>query len=91
MNNIALAAVAAAVLATPLAASGQTQAAAPTSAPAASASAALAAAPQPATKPAKRLTHHVPSKADARNCLEFPNNMQIIKCAEKYRYASASQ
>ena len=24
-------------------------------------------------------------KADARVCLEFPNNMQIIKCSEKYR------
>jgi hypothetical protein len=24
-------------------------------------------------------------KADARVCLEFPNDMQIIKCSEKYR------
>jgi len=30
----------------------------------------------------------VPSKADARGCLEFPTNLQIMKCAEKYRYAS---
>jgi hypothetical protein len=91
MNNIALAAVVAAVLATPLAASGQTQPAAPV--PAASAAAPAAAAPQPTdtTKPAKRVSHRGPSKADARVCLEFPNNMQIIKCAEKYRYASASQ
>ena len=91
MNNIALAAAVAAVLATPLAASGQTQPAAP--APAASAPAPAAAAQQPAdtAKPAKRASHHAPSKADARVCLEFPNNMQIIKCAEKYRYASASQ
>jgi len=90
MNNIALAAVAAAVLASPLAASGQTQSAAPAPAPAASAPAAPApaVAPEPVAKPAKRVTHRAPSKADARNCLEFPNNMQIIKCAEKYRYAS---
>lgn len=26
------------------------------------------------------------TRADARVCLEFPNNMQIIRCAEKYRY-----
>jgi len=90
MNNIALAAVVAAVLATPLAASGQTQPAAP--APTASAPAPAAAAqPDDTAKPAKRASHHAPSKADARVCLEFPNNMQIIKCAEKYRYASASQ
>jgi hypothetical protein len=24
-------------------------------------------------------------KADARVCLEFPTNMQIFKCSEKYR------
>jgi hypothetical protein len=24
-------------------------------------------------------------KADARVCLEFPTNMQIVKCSEKYR------
>lgn len=24
-------------------------------------------------------------KADARVCLEFPSNMQIVKCSEKYR------
>jgi hypothetical protein len=24
-------------------------------------------------------------KADARVCLEFPNDMQIIKCSENYR------
>ena len=26
------------------------------------------------------------TRADARACLEFPTNLQIIKCAEKYRY-----
>ena len=88
MNNIALAGVVIAALALPLAASGQTQPAAPSpkGAPA-------AAAPQPAAtdvaKPVKRASHRVPSKADARVCLEFPNSMQVIKCAEKYRYASS--
>lgn len=26
------------------------------------------------------------TRADARVCLDFPTNMQIIRCAEKYRY-----
>jgi hypothetical protein len=26
------------------------------------------------------------TRADARVCLEFPTNLQIIRCAEKYRY-----
>ena len=26
------------------------------------------------------------TRVDARVCLEFPTNLQIIKCAEKYRY-----
>ena len=93
MNKIALAGVVIAVLALPLAASGQTQPAAPApkAAPAASKPAAAAPAPPPAdtAKPVKRASHRVPSKADARVCLEFPNTMQIIKCAEKYRYASS--
>jgi hypothetical protein len=29
------------------------------------------------------------TRADARACLEFPTNLQIIKCAEKYRYTRA--
>ena len=93
MNNIALAGVIIATLALPLAASGQTQPAAPTPKAAPAASAAAPAAPKPATadaaKPVKRASHRVPSKADARVCLEFPNSMQVIKCAEKYRYASS--
>jgi hypothetical protein len=28
-----------------------------------------------------------PSGADARACLEFPTNLQVIQCSEKYRYA----
>jgi hypothetical protein len=27
------------------------------------------------------------TRPDARVCLEFPTNLQVIKCAEKYRYA----
>jgi hypothetical protein len=93
MNNVALAGVVIAALALPLAASGQTQPAAPSpkAAPAASAPAAAdtTSAAADAAKPVKRASHRVPSKADARVCLEFPNTMQVIKCAEKYRYASS--
>jgi len=93
MNNIALAGVVIAALALPLAASGQTQPAAPSAKAAPAASAPAATAPTPAAtdaaKPVKRASHRVPSKADARVCLEFPNTMQVIKCAEKYRYASS--
>jgi hypothetical protein len=74
--------------------------AAPAAKPAAPASA-PAAAPAPATnvaaapaadaeKPVKKVRHRAPSKADARVCLEFPTTAQIIKCSEKYRWASAS-
>jgi hypothetical protein len=93
MNNIALAGVFVVALALPLAASGQTQPAAPSPKAAPAPSAPAAAAPKPAAtdaaKPVKRASHRVPSKADARVCLEFPNTMQVIKCAEKYRYASS--
>ena len=33
-----------------------------------------------------RATRLASTRADARVCLEFPTNLQIIKCAEKYRY-----
>jgi hypothetical protein len=93
MNNIALAGVVIAALAVPLAASGQTQPAAPAPKAAPAASAPAAPTPKPAAtdtaKPVRRASHRVPSKADARVCLEFPNTMQVIKCAEKYRYASS--
>jgi len=67
-----------------------TPAAAPAKAPAASAAPAVAAASADGStqKAAKRTRHRVPSKADARVCLEFPTTMQIIKCSEKYRWAS---
>jgi hypothetical protein len=70
------------------AASGQ----APAPAPAATA----APAPAPATAPPK-LDQKAPPRAarvsivdaDARNCLEFPTNEQVIKCAEKYLHRRA--
>lgn len=36
-------------------------------------------------KPAEPRKNRRWLKADARVCLEFPNDMQIIKCSEKYR------
>ncbi len=33
-----------------------------------------------------RVTRVPWTRADARVCLEFSNNLQIVKCAEKYRY-----
>ena len=48
-----------------------------------------AAAPAPApseTRTAARAKQRSWTRADARVCLEFPTNLQIIKCAEKYRY-----
>jgi hypothetical protein len=60
-------------------------------APAAVSPAPAAVSPAPAPTPAaskagahaKRQTW---TRADARVCLEFPTNLQIIHCAEKYRY-----
>jgi hypothetical protein len=73
-------------------ASAPKQAGAPAAAPAPKASTSVISATPPPEpeKPVKRVSHRAPSKADARGCLEFPTNLQIIKCAEKYRYASAS-
>jgi pyruvate/2-oxoglutarate dehydrogenase complex dihydrolipoamide acyltransferase (E2) component len=49
--------------------------------------AAAAPAPPAAEKrPEPRATRGSWTRADARACLEFPTNLQIIKCAEKYRY-----
>jgi hypothetical protein len=48
-----------------------------------------ATAPAPAptgSPPAARAKKRSWTRADARVCLEFPTNMQIIRCAEKYRY-----
>ena len=48
-----------------------------------------AAAPAPPSaekRAAPRATRGSWTRADARVCLEFPTNLEIIKCAEKYRY-----
>jgi hypothetical protein len=52
--------------------------------------AAAAPAQQQETKTAKRASRRVPSTADARVCLEFPDDIQIVKCSEKYRWQQAS-
>jgi len=60
-------------------------AAAQAPAPASAAPAAPAATPPRLdTKPPMRVNREIPSTADARGCLEFPSNQEIIKCAEKY-------
>lgn len=56
--------------------------------PAAPAMAAAAPALDVKAQPMTRASRRVPSAADARVCLEFPTNLQIIKCADKYRWAS---
>jgi hypothetical protein len=46
----------------------------------------------PASTPVKaapRAKHRTWTWADARVCLEFPTNAQIIKCSEKYRFMRA--
>lgn len=48
------------------------------------ASTAPAKSPPPAPAKRRPWTH-----ADARVCLEFPTNVQIIRCAEKYRHMRA--
>lgn len=40
---------------------------------------------EPARAPGEARRAAMPS-ADARNCLEFPTNLEVIKCAEKYLY-----
>jgi hypothetical protein len=48
-----------------------------------------AAAPAPApakSAPPVRARQRPWTRADARVCLEFPTNIQVIRCAEKYRY-----
>jgi hypothetical protein len=54
--------------------------------------AAKAGSTRPASAPVKA-TPHAKNRtwtwADARVCLEFPTNAQIIKCSEKYRFMKA--
>ena len=68
----------------PPAAAAPAQKSAPPAAPAAAA----AAPPEVKAQPMTRASRRAPSTADARVCLEFPTNLQIIKCADKYRWAS---
>jgi len=68
----------------PAAAVAQASKAAP-----AAVSPAPAAAPAPMPAASSAGTHakkRTWTRADARVCLEFPTNLQIIRCAEKYRY-----
>jgi hypothetical protein len=53
-------------------------------APDASPSASAVAPSQEGTKPPTRANRHAAMDADARLCLEFPTNFQVILCAEKY-------
>ena len=76
--------VACTLLAAASTATGQAPApAAPAAAPAAAIAPAPAATPprldmKPPARP------RVPVAGDARGCLEFPSNLEVIKCAEKY-------
>jgi hypothetical protein len=54
-------------------------------APAEGSTASPAATPQVATKESMRSGREAAADADARLCLEFPTNTQLIMCAEKYR------
>jgi hypothetical protein len=96
MKNIALAASLFALLAAPFPAS--TQSKAPPPAPAQPQAAAQKSAPPDTPAPAaapvvkakatSSATRRVPSTGDARVCLEFQDNLRVMKCAEKYRWAS---
>ena len=50
---------------------------------------------QPAAKPAVKLASDGPGRSrldvDARNCLELATNMDVHKCAEKYRYRAGKK
>jgi hypothetical protein len=67
------------------------KAAAPPASPAtgAPASTPTAAPPRLDMKPPARASRTTIVDADARNCLEFPSNYEIIKCAEKYLHRRA--
>ena len=64
----------------------QTPAAAPPAAAPTAAAQAQAAPGATEKRPAVRTKHRAWTRADARVCLEFPTDLQIIKCSEKYRY-----
>jgi hypothetical protein len=67
----------------------QAQTAAPAAPPAAASASTVAAPAVVEKRPAPRMRQRSSDRADARVCLEFPTNLQIIKCAEKYRYMHA--
>jgi hypothetical protein len=72
--------------------SGQAPApAAPSPATTAAPAAAAPATPPPKLdqKPPARAARVSIVDADARNCLEFPTNQEIIRCAEKYLHRRA--
>jgi len=57
-----------------------------TAQPGAAADTAASAPPDPPKKPSSRKeARELKANADARLCLEFPTNLMIVKCAEKYR------
>ena len=58
--------------------------AAQSAAPNAPAGAPVAVPSQEAAKPPIQPNARAAADADARACLDFPTNLQIIKCAEKY-------
>jgi hypothetical protein len=84
--------VLAAILSAPPSAGAQAPASKPIQ-PASPPAVTTTAAGQPAAtakKTAKRASGKRPSTADARVCLEFPNEMQVVKCSEKYRWEQAA-
>jgi hypothetical protein len=58
---------------------------APGGGPAAAPAASSAASPNEETKPPTRSNRDAATEADARSCLDLPSNLEVIKCAEKYR------
>jgi hypothetical protein len=64
----------------------QTPAAVPTAAAPSAAAQAQPALGTTEKRPAAPTKHRAWTRADARVCLEFPTDLQIIKCSEKYRY-----
>jgi len=53
--------------------------------PSASPAAPAIAPSQDGTKPPMRANRDTATTADARSCLDLPTNLDVIKCAEKYR------
>ena len=80
LNTLAIAFVAIAATLPPSAAVAQTPP------PTAAADTAAAGQPEAPKKPLTRKeARALQEKADARLCLEFPTQLMIVKCADKYR------